>query len=432
MNHEDTTRTNGNSSGDADDLAIDGLLLEWARGGPAGHADHAFVGRVVAAITSADTRHTRRAGRRLLAVAAAVAILAGAAGVWIWNAPRALPRVARTEGEVRVDGRVARAGMRLRPSARVEIDQAAGLAEIVYPDRAAIRMEGVARLVIHPRGREGDLRLEHGAVQGRVRRQHPDHPFVLVTPHASATVLGTVFRLRVRSDASDLSVTEGIVRLTRLADRASIDVAAGQYATVAPDVAFAPRPISPKPAGPRTLLFHETFDSARPETWTPNSLARGAEAGRQWTAIVSNPFTNQSASWQPDVHIEFCGRGPAGEAASLYEVPGEIRIRLRIRSDKAGQFYFTQQPLDVRTREESLSSAMLDVTPEWREIVLNGSELTPYRRPGVHTPDMRPGMQIGGFALYGYGTGRLFLDLIEVTARAQTARRDSEMSQEDP
>jgi hypothetical protein len=53
---------------------------------------------------------------------------------------------------------------------------------------------------------------------------------LFTTPHAEVTVLGTRLALTVSAEATRLEVQEGRVRITRLPDRASVEVKAGQFA----------------------------------------------------------------------------------------------------------------------------------------------------------------------------------------------------------
>lgn len=76
--------------------------------------------------------------------------------------------------------------------------------------------------------------LVAGTLAADVPRQPAGRAFVLTTPHSDVRVLGTKFTLAVTADSTRLEVTEGRVRLTRLTDKRSVEVAAGQFALAAP------------------------------------------------------------------------------------------------------------------------------------------------------------------------------------------------------
>jgi hypothetical protein len=63
------------------------------------------------------------------------------------------------------------------------------------------------------------------------------------TPNAQATVLGTRLSLEVGAASTRLEVEHGLVGISRRADRAMVEVAAGQFATVAEGTELAARPV---------------------------------------------------------------------------------------------------------------------------------------------------------------------------------------------
>jgi ferric-dicitrate binding protein FerR (iron transport regulator) len=97
--------------------------------------------------------------------------------------------------------------------------------------------------------------LQHGSLTATVSKQPAGQPMRFVTSQAEALVRGTRLTVAADTNSTRLSVDEGLVQFTRLEKRQSLDVAAGQTATVAPNVAFAVAPLTPphekvEPAGP--------------------------------------------------------------------------------------------------------------------------------------------------------------------------------------
>jgi RNA polymerase sigma factor (sigma-70 family) len=159
--------------------------------------------------------------------------------------------------------------------------------------------------------------------------------------------------------------------------------------------------------------FVRDFDAIPPEDTTPNDLVRLDEGGAVVSAIVSKKFTAGNKNWNPDVHIEiFCFKD--GKRMPLFTVGENFEVRIRIKSEKPGKWYFSQQPVDIRSHEEAIASELHECDGQWRTIVLRAADLTPYRRPHVHTADLVSGMGINGIALYGFGTSKLFVDKIEI------------------
>lgn len=90
--------------------------------------------------------------------------------------------------------------------------------------------EGEARLAASP---GGALMLVRGNVHAEVTpRDAGRSPYVIVTPLGAAQVLGTAFSLHVNDQAARLEVEHGRVRLTHLDTIRSVEVIAGESATL--------------------------------------------------------------------------------------------------------------------------------------------------------------------------------------------------------
>jgi hypothetical protein len=87
-----------------------------------------------------------------------------------------------------------------------------------------------------------------GSVTAEVARQPVGHPMQFLTPLAQATVLGTKLVIDVAGTSTRLEVVHGLVGFSRRADRAMVDVSAGQCATVADGIELAVRPVVAEPA----------------------------------------------------------------------------------------------------------------------------------------------------------------------------------------
>lgn len=131
----------------------------------------------------------RRPGRLWLLVAAGI-LLALGAGWWFASAPDAdLPR---RDGSL-----VTRGGA------------VAGAAELHWPDGTVVRLASAAQVRVPQVGR--GLDLEAGELVVEAAPQSMERPFRVRTPHATAQVVGTRFRLRCADGATTLAVDEGVV-----------------------------------------------------------------------------------------------------------------------------------------------------------------------------------------------------------------------------
>jgi hypothetical protein len=98
-----------------------------------------------------------------------------------------------------------------------------------YDDKTQVRIGGGSRVTLKVETGSGAKRIhiERGDVWADVAKQTAG-PMQFVTPHAVATVLGTQLRLTVTRNDTLLEVTEGLVRLDRVAERDFIEVATNQ------------------------------------------------------------------------------------------------------------------------------------------------------------------------------------------------------------
>ncbi len=142
----------------------------------------------------------------------------------------AVARLGRVQGGVTVlsaGGEIPpREGREILPGEGI---RASGLAEVLFIDgtRLELAAETTVSRIEGPR-----VALERGSLSAEVARRPPGRPFVFSTPHAEARVLGTRLSLAVTAEATRLEVRQGRVRLKRLRDGASVDVAAGHEAAV--------------------------------------------------------------------------------------------------------------------------------------------------------------------------------------------------------
>src|SRR5262245_48838500 len=168
-----------------------------------------------------------RPRRRLWIAAAAAAGLLAASAVALFSGGADLPRVELAEGtpDLAVGERLV-AGSDITTKGRVVLR---------YDD--GTRVELGAGSVLRELGPRKSMTLTRGSLSADVAKQLEGRPMVIRTPQGEATIVGTRFRLAVKGDSTRLDVEEGKVRLTRFADRASVDVVSGHFAVAAPGAA---------------------------------------------------------------------------------------------------------------------------------------------------------------------------------------------------
>jgi ferric-dicitrate binding protein FerR (iron transport regulator) len=147
-------------------------------------------------------------------------------------------------------------GAEVRPGQTLRTGPDDSFAVLELPDATRLELSADTQIRLaedDPRkGRR--LILSAGLLRADVRPQPPERPLVVVTPQAEIVVLGTCFRVAaVPATATEVETEAGTVRLTRLADGASVDVPAGSSALAGADPnPMAVRPVLQVPAAPRS------------------------------------------------------------------------------------------------------------------------------------------------------------------------------------
>ena len=211
----------------------------------------------------------------------------------------AVARLGRVRGRVSVfsvDGEVPpREGNEILAGEGVRTAGGDGMAEVLFPDgtRAELAADGVIGRINGAR-----VSLERGNLSAEVARRPAGRPFVFTTPHAEARILGTRLSLAVTAEATRLEVREGRVRLKRLRDGATLDVAAGHEASVNGKGSLASKPlpgltvsfqdgVSPEPAYAGTRDTSITALSPSENLGAAGTLgADGDDQGKDISALL--------------------------------------------------------------------------------------------------------------------------------------------------
>ena len=147
------------------------------------------------------------------------------------SSPQPIARVAELNGAVIWIADGEQAEERLEVGAELtggtlEVSSMDSWAEVVFGDGSSVWVSGPATVTLSDgeagkliRVREGDLSLD-------VSPQPTGKPMRVITPSAEAVVLGTQFNISANSSSTSLTVNEGRVRVTRLADGSVEEVGA--------------------------------------------------------------------------------------------------------------------------------------------------------------------------------------------------------------
>jgi len=108
----------------------------------------------------------------------------------------------------------------------LEVSSLESWAEIVFQDGSSVWVSGPAVVTISDGGAGKMIRLREGDLSLDVSPQPEGKPMRVITPSAEAVVLGTQFNISANSSSTSLTVNEGKVQVTRLADGSVQEVGA--------------------------------------------------------------------------------------------------------------------------------------------------------------------------------------------------------------
>jgi len=180
----------------------------------------------------------RQQGRRRLRVLVAVSILLAGVALWLcWPSARradvpSLGTLEQVAGDVSVvtatgESRSVSSTTSIQPGDTVRTRGPQGSAALIYADGTRLTLVGDTSLTCKDRGGKSVV-VHHGTLAASVQPQPESNPMVLETPAAQVRVLGTEFLVEISANQTDLSVTEGRVRLIRVKDGKEIDVPKGK------------------------------------------------------------------------------------------------------------------------------------------------------------------------------------------------------------
>jgi len=209
-----------------------------------------------------------------------------------------------------------------------------------------ISLEGGTRLAIPAQDGGKRLNLESGRLTASVAKQPAGKPFVVTTPQAEITVVGTRFTTSVFSFKvlMRLEVFEGSVRLRSKRDDRALDVGAGEYATVMNGVGFIGAP--PTDKLPRAEILREIQ--------VPDEVGRVAAIALQgtslWAASAESPLLSELDT--EDGHV-----------LRKLDLSAEIGRILSLASDGTRMWVLAPSPQTTRGRGKGhgISVAAIDL-----------------------------------------------------------------------
>ncbi len=106
--------------------------------------------------------------------------------------------------------------------------------EFAFGDGSSVTVSGQTTLML-PAGSQRELHLRQGSLSASIVSQEPSTPMAVHTPTSRMEVLGTRFEVDADPASTRLLVNEGRVRMTRLVDGVTTEVAAGHQVVASID-----------------------------------------------------------------------------------------------------------------------------------------------------------------------------------------------------
>lgn len=195
-------------------------------------------------------------------------------------------------------------------------------AVIHYKDGTSVELEANTKVQLSSVDPQKGKVVE--ALTGRVIvnavPQPKDRPLQIVSAHGRATVLGTLFWLSVDDQGTRVDLLKGKVSLIRTSDSATLQLAEGQRAVLAPGTVLAAEPLKLKNG---KLLYREEF-SPELNNWSKSGLTldigKIENENPELSTIKLTPTRDQESS----VTLSF--------SQALARTPDSLSIEYRMRS----------------------------------------------------------------------------------------------------
>ena len=254
------------------------------------------------------------------------------------SSPQPIARVAELNGAVTwiADGR--QAEERLRVGAELtggtlEVSSLDSWAEVIFRDGSSVWVSGPAVVTLSDgeagkliRVREGDLSLD-------VLPQPPGEPMRVTTPSAEAVVLGTQFNISANSSSTSLTVNEGQVRVTRLADGSVQEVGADQRVVAALEQESQ---FKARPRGEHVRIWNSELPrDARQGEWKPGDVGRAGALRAE-----AHLFRGDHGEQIDPILLHTAVLGPSVGAMSPVLLSEGARFRIHGRLDRSFRVNF--------------------------------------------------------------------------------------------
>jgi len=270
-----------------------------------------------------------------IALAASLALLAISA--WLFIHRQEAPVVTLIEatgsinwsqgGNERMEVQV---GVRL-PAGTLETIGETATAQLQFADGSLVMLTGESELSFSETDQKR-LVLRVGTLNAQVKPQPTGRPMLIRTPSAEAQVLGTTFTLNAAQTETTLNVETGLVRLRRLADGETVEVA-GQQSALASLNSDSRMKASGMPPTP-TSWTHD-MKVPPPVEWRGRWLPANADAPARIKAMPYKAGRNKENDLSV-IHYGVSFHSPEGRAEDTFlSVTAGSVLLIRCRAERS-------------------------------------------------------------------------------------------------
>ena len=212
----------------------------------------------------------------------------------------------------------------------LEVSSLDSWAELVFEDGSSVWVSGPAVVTISDGGAGKMIRLREGDLSLDVSPQPEGKPMRVITPSAEAVVLGTQFNVSASPLSTSLTVNEGSVQVTRLADGSVQEVKADHRVIAALEHES---PFQASPRGDSVRIWKSEF----PRDVRHGSLGFGAEGRPNELHAGAHLFRGDHGETIDPILLHSAVVGPRGRKMQPVLLSKGARFRIRGHLEKPYQ-----------------------------------------------------------------------------------------------
>jgi ferric-dicitrate binding protein FerR (iron transport regulator) len=215
----------------------------------------------------------------------------------------------------------------------LEVSSLDSWAKIVFQDGSSVWVSGPAVVTISDGSAGKMIRLREGDLSLDVSPQPEGKPMRVITPSAEALVLGTQFNVSANSSSTSLTVNEGKVQVTRLADGSIQEVGADHRVVAALEHES---PFRASPRGDYVRIWKSEF----PRDIRQGKLSFGPEGRPIVLRAEAHLFKGDHGEKMDPILLHSAVVGPAVGKAQPVLLSKGARFHIRGQLDQSYQVSF--------------------------------------------------------------------------------------------